>query len=268
MNYSSGTQREAIRRRKKVSYCTTIFSLHLPSPTLPPFFFYLAQVLFLLLLAVPIECSDQRAGVGDYREGWVCSRTSSKYEPDCTGSSGMSWLVMLCSITCSTNPFTILFALLSHLLFFTDLFLYVEFSPTELSSQPVHVSACGCSSHLLTLSWGGWRVPPDRPRRSRQDFCLKWERASLLLCSAKRMNLQIAAFLFWTKLLIILQNIPKLCFISSKCQIPGMPESADDLCSQLPWYQSMIENNMLIKGNKNSYPDRIFPVKINGRLTF
>lgn len=46
-----------------------------------------------------------------------------------------------------------------------------------------------------------------------------------------------------------------------------MPKSADDLCSQLPWYQSMIENNMLIKGNKNLYPDRIFPVKVNGRLS-
>lgn len=214
---------------------------------------------------MPIKCSDQRAGVGDYREGWVCSRTSFKYEPDCTGSSGMSWLVMLCSITCSTYPFTILFAPLSHLLFFMHLFPYCR----VLTNWALFSTcACFCSSHLLTLSWGGWRVLPDGPRRSRQDFCLKWERASLLLCSAKRMNLQIAAFLFWTKLLIILQNIPKLCFISSKCQIPGMPESADDLCSQLPWYQSKIENNMLIKGNKNSYPDRIFPVKINGRLTF
>lgn len=138
----------------------------------------------------------------------------------------------------------------------------VAFSPTELSSRSVRVSACGCSVLLTLSSRGRWRVLPAGTRRSGQDLWLWQEGVALLLCFSKRMILQIAAFLFWTKLLIILQNIPKLCFISSKCHIPVLPESTDDLCSS----QGTIENNMLIKDNENLYPDRIFSVKINAGL--
>lgn len=136
----------------------------------------------------------------------------------------------------------------------------VAFSPTELFSRPVCVPACGCSSLLLPLSpQGRWRVLPTGLGRSGQVLWLQLEQVALLLCSLKRMILQIIVFLLGTKLLITLQNIPKLCFESSTCQIPVLPESTDDLCnSQLFWYPGMIENNMLINYNENSYPDKIF----------
>lgn len=133
MNYSSGTQREAIGRR------SVLFYKHFFLPFYHLLFIYffssLTQVFFQFLLAVPIKCSNQRAGVGDYREGWVCSRTSFKCEPDCTGSSGMSWLVMSWSITCSTSPFAILSTPLSHLLFFVDLSLYCRVLTNGALSQ-------------------------------------------------------------------------------------------------------------------------------------
>lgn len=187
MNYTFGTRKEAIKRGKEVSYFTTIFSLHLPSFPLPPYllFFSLTQVLFQLLLAVSIKCSNQRAGVGDYREGWVCSRTSFKYEPDCTGSSGMSWLVMSCSITCSTSSFTILSAPLSRLLFFMDLFPYWEFSPTPNWAV---VSTCACFCLWVQQSFAD-------PLLGRMESATRWtEKKPARLLFKMRKSLPIALF--------------------------------------------------------------------------
>lgn len=114
-------------------------------------------------------------------------------------------------------------------------------------------------------SQGRWRErPPLRGAAEGRPAVVTWQVPPDVLFSKENdpQDCQFP-FLFWTKLLIILQNIPKWCFVSSKCQIPVLPESANDLCSsQLPWYQGTTENNMLIEDNENSYPDRIFQWKL------
>lgn len=170
---------------------------------------------------------------------------------------------MSCSITCSTSPFTVLFAPLSHHLLFLDLFPYCSFLTNWtlfsirwcfcLWAQQPFADPLFSGEMESATSW-------DKKKRARPVVITRRSRPAALFF--KENDSPDSCIFIWTKLLIILQNIPKLCFISSKCHIPVLPESADDLCSS----QGTIENNMLIKDNENLYPDRIFSVKINAGL--
>lgn len=142
------------------------------------------------------------------------------------------------------------------------------FPPVKLSSRSVLVcfSTCGCCSSLLghLPAFSGQMEGAASPQGSSwgQARSCKVPPNALFSKENDTQDCQFP-FLFWTKLLTILQNIPKWCFVSSKCQIPVLPESANDLCSsQLPWYQGTTENNMLIDDNENSYPERIFQWKL------
>lgn len=187
MNYSSGTQREAIRRGQEVSYFRTIFSLHLLSLPPPPYFFF--SLSYSSSLSASFSCVHQMFKPKGWRR-WLQGGVSVFKDlfqvwAWLHGSSGMSWLVMSCSITCSTSPFTISSAPLSHLLFFMDLFPYWEFSPTPNWAL---FSTCACFCLWVQQSFAD-------PLLGRMESDTTWtEKKQARLLFKMRKSLPIALF--------------------------------------------------------------------------
>ena len=172
----------------------TLFLVLCFSPTL---LFHLTRILSLLFSAVPIKAVPSKELVPVITGKSECRRISFKFGPDRTGSSSMNSLVMSCSITCSTSPFTVLFAPLSPRLFLLDLFPYCSI----LTNQTLSLTRlCFClwvqPSFADPLVLGEMEGAASGAWKKQARPVVLTRKIHLLLCSPERVILRIVAFLF------------------------------------------------------------------------
>lgn len=194
MNYSSGTQlrllppevtrekQQAIRAGKEMPILQSFFP-HIFLPSLcdhysiscPLFFPPFIPLPYSSSLTAVFSCAHQMFKLQSWC-WWLQGRVSVEGALSNLGLIALVVPVRTCWWCRAALPALLplsQFYLLPYLITCCSLIFsrIVAFSPTELSSRSVRVSACGCSSLLLTLSSRGrWRVLPtswDKKKRTR-----------------------------------------------------------------------------------------------------